>query len=239
MALLENKHVLITSGPTKCYIDAVRYISNMSTGALGKKIAIEALEQGAYVSMIHGNGSLVPEVGDIGGAEQARLKLIPIETNEDLQNALVVDRLCDGSKCDVDVVIHAMAVLDYVPAHVIDEKKSSVDNEWTIKLVKTPKVIKTIKQLWPKTMLVGFKLEVDKTNDELIEIAGPFLSNNNADFVVANDLNNIQNDRHKAIVIKKDCSEPAIFNDKDEIAKGLIELIAQEMQKRKTSSVKS
>ncbi|MHC4789556.1 MAG: phosphopantothenoylcysteine decarboxylase domain-containing protein, partial [Planctomycetota bacterium] len=46
---LAGRHILITSGPTRAALDAVRYISNRSSGRLGCRIAVEALRRGARV----------------------------------------------------------------------------------------------------------------------------------------------------------------------------------------------
>ena len=51
MTLLKNKNILITSGSTRGYLDAIRYITNTSTGRSGCEIALEAMKHGAVVTL--------------------------------------------------------------------------------------------------------------------------------------------------------------------------------------------
>ncbi len=175
---LSAKHILITSGPTRGIIDAVRYISNRSSGRLGSMIADEALRQGARVTFIRGPGSVKPT------AESNTLRIIDVETVGDVI-AAVEDVLTSDP---ADAIIHLMAVLDYAPAETLAEKTPSGRDEWAIKLVKTPKVIKLIRRMAPDAFLVSFKLEVNCTEEELIRIAHESLQRNGSQLVVANDL---------------------------------------------------
>lgn len=225
MLPLKNKHLLITSGPTRCYLDAIRYISNSSTGQLGSKIAIEALASGANVTMICGMGSVIPEPDSLENRVDSRLSLINIETNDDLRET-IENRLQDAN---FHAIIHAMAVLDYAPEKMVNGKTPSVNSEWTIKLTRTSKVIKLIKKRWPDAFLVGFKLEVNKAEMELIEKARLFLSENRADIIVANDLKEIKKNQHKAYVINKSGDVQAVYNTKDEIASGLIKILGKQL----------
>ena len=76
--MLHGKKIIITSGPTRVSLDAVRFLSNVSTGHFGSLLAKEALKQGAIVTFIYGKGSVLPK-------SHPRLKILPIETNEDLK----------------------------------------------------------------------------------------------------------------------------------------------------------
>lgn len=88
MSLLKKKNILITAGSTRGYLDAVRYITNTSTGRLGSEIALEAMGRGAVVTYIYGAGSLFPVIRDRNDIMASQLKLIEIETNNDLINVL-------------------------------------------------------------------------------------------------------------------------------------------------------
>ncbi|MBE7445859.1 MAG: hypothetical protein HS132_11650 [Planctomycetia bacterium] len=75
---------MITSGPTRGYIDDVRYISNTSTGRLGAMIAVELLKSGACVTFIYGIGSSIPDIALLDKDCALRLMLIEVETIDDL-----------------------------------------------------------------------------------------------------------------------------------------------------------
>jgi phosphopantothenoylcysteine synthetase/decarboxylase len=214
------KNILITSGSTRAYLDAVRYVCNTSTGKLGKEIATEALQSGASVTLLYGTGSLIPRTNP-PQANHATLTLIEIETIDDLMTALQ-QKL---RNTNFDVIIHAMAVADYVPERCMDGKMPSERDEWVIKLVKTPKVIKIIRDLWPEAFLVGFKLEVGKTKDELLQIAKTFQTQTKANLIVANRQEDVTNNTHTAYFVNKNGEMAGIFHNKKSIAEGLVNML--------------
>ena len=218
MSSLNGKNILITAGSTRGYLDAVRYITNTSTGKLSCEIALEALHHGASVTYIHGKNSVLPVVQHCNDLKADLLDLIEIETNADLESVLQVML----RQRNFDAVIHAMAVSDYVPEKTQLNKISSKKEEWMIKLVRTPKVIKIIRRMWPETYLVGFKLEVNKKKDELVNIARDFLKESKADLVVVNDSQDISDKRHVAYFVSHNFYLSDQFRNKKEIAEGLI-----------------
>ncbi|MEK6765857.1 MAG: phosphopantothenoylcysteine decarboxylase [Planctomycetota bacterium] len=218
MSLLKKKNILITAGSTRGYLDAVRYITNTSTGRLGSEIALEAMGRGAVVTYIYGAGSLFPVIRDRNDIMASQLKLIEIETNNDLIN--VLQKKLKNRR--FDAVIHAMAVADYVPARAKQSKMSSKKEEWLVKLVKTPKVINIIRITWPEAFLVGFKLEVNRTKDEIIKIARRFLTKSKANLIVANDYKYISRNRHIAYMVTGDRKISKPLKGKKAIAKKII-----------------
>jgi phosphopantothenoylcysteine synthetase/decarboxylase len=221
---LSGKRILITSGPTRADIDAVRYISNRSTGRLGCRIAVEALALGARVTLVAGPASAVPTADDLSGEELSRLRVVDIETVPDLLTTLKQEL---SARPRYDAVLHAMAVLDYVPQIVHAGKVRSGRDTWTIQLMPTPKVIRQIKLWSPRTFLVGFKLEVDKTDDRLREIALAFQRESNTDLVVANDLARIRDENHPAIIVGSGGNVVATPRTKSEIARDLCRILAE------------
>jgi hypothetical protein len=89
-----------------------------------------------------------------------------------------------------------MAVLDFEPADVRSGKTGSEEPEWALRLVPTPKAIRLVKELAPHTFLVGFKLEVGKSREELLAKALELLRLNRCDLIVANDIQEIEAGRH-------------------------------------------
>lgn len=101
-------------------------------------------------------------------------------------------------------------------------KLSSDFDNLLIVTEKTPKIINMFKQLQPDTVLVGFKLLVDTDNDALLDAGHGLLLRNNCDFVFANDLKNVNFDKHSGILIKPDRSYVNLYS-KREIARVIAE----------------
>jgi len=177
--------ILITSGPTRARLDAFRFLSNRSTGRFGTLLAGEALRRGALVTLIYGVGSETPP-------PHRRLRLVPVETNRDLEQALRT-QLRTGR---FNAVIHAMAVLDFQPAGLRRGKVGSRRGSWTVRLEKAPKIIQRIKRWAPRTLLVGFKLEVGVGERRLLARARRLLKESHADVVVANQLSEGEDREH-------------------------------------------
>ncbi len=219
---LRNKKLLITSGPTRAPLDAVRYITNKATGRLGALIAEEGIRRGADVTFVYGRASQVPVVR---GGVHDHLSLVAVETVEDLI-AVFRRELPRG----YDAVIHPMAVLDFEPAEVRDEKTASHVKEWVVRLVPTPKAIKLVKELAPETFLVGFKLEVGKDLNELRTIAWEFLTDNTCDLVVANDLREIEGGQHTGYFITRRGEVAQVVVGKEAIARALVDYLDEHLE---------
>jgi phosphopantothenoylcysteine synthetase/decarboxylase len=216
---LRGVHVLVTSGPTRADIDAVRYISNRSSGRLGCAVTQAALACGARVTLVAGPGSLAPP-------QHERLRTVPVVTVDDVLRAMEAELTSEDAP---HAVVHAMAVLDYVPAEPDRRKTPSGREEWTLRLVRTPKVVRRIRQWRPDVLLVQFKLEVDVTDEQLSEAALASLARNRADLVVANDLARIHGDRHPALVLDAEGRLTARPDTKEEIAHALCRVIAERL----------
>jgi phosphopantothenoylcysteine decarboxylase/phosphopantothenate--cysteine ligase len=163
--------VLITAGPTREYIDDVRFISNPSSGGMGVALAEEADRRGFEVTLVLGPTSVTPLYG---------MKVIPVVSSQEMTDKTLAE-LADG----YDVLISAAALADYTPEKKEDGKIRS-GSELTLKLKPTRKLIKEARALYPGLKIVAFKAEYDKTDDELVEAAKGLLSH--ADVVVANDV---------------------------------------------------
>lgn len=231
--------ILITSGGTKIAIDRVRHIANMSSGTFGSKIAKEALERNHYVTFFHAeksktpftinvnlfnmpsNWSLAEKVVDISN-DFNRNKYLYSEktyTTFDTYMSGLEGLVTQGG---FDIVILAAAVSDYGVDNYVDGKIRSKDSDMTIRLKALPKIISMVKKWAPTTFLVGFKLLVDSTDDELIANAQKSVADNGCDMVVANDLRDIKNNAHRLIIVKPN-EEPKMYrSDFNNLAKVVI-----------------
>lgn len=221
---LRGRRVLVTSGPTRAALDEVRFLTNKATGRLGALIAEAALEAGADVTFVFGRGSDLPAVR---GGRLDHLRIRPVDTVEDLVTAFRQE-LPHG----YDAVIHAMAVLDFAPAEVREEKVSSSLPEWIIRLVPTPKAAMLVRDLAPGTYFVGFKLEVGKTREELIEIARTWAQHSRADLVVANDLRDIESGTHVGYLVTPDGRIETVAEGKESIARTLVDFLGKRLAER-------
>ena len=197
---LRNKRVLVTAGPTQGPIDAVRFISSTSSGALGSRIADYLYLSSCKVETLLGKGSTMkPSFAPFSW----------IRTPEELLH-IVQEKVKES-----EIVIFAAAVLDYIPKTPKTFKTPSGLQEWSIELQQTPKIIKMIRKTNPESIVVGFKLLVNVSNENLLEEGKLRLKE--ADILVVNDLNKVGTHHHEAIILTQDCAKKAI--NKDQIAR--------------------
>ncbi|MDQ1271619.1 MAG: phosphopantothenate---cysteine ligase [Planctomycetota bacterium] len=226
MGSLVGKHVMITSGPTRGYIDAVRYISNTSTGKLGAMIATELLKSGACVTFIYGIGSRIPDIALLDKDCARRLMLIEVETIDDLATT-TQEKLKDNS---FDAIVHAMAVIDYTPEARSNGKIPSNKDTLVVTFVRAPKILKLIRKLWPRAFLISFKLEVGLSRDKLVERAYTSLIENSADLVVANNQGEIAGNKHQAYLVNSQKNIESCCETKQDIAKELVTAISKHLK---------
>jgi phosphopantothenoylcysteine decarboxylase/phosphopantothenate--cysteine ligase len=188
---LAKKKVVVTAGPTRIWIDEVRFISNPSTGRMGIEIAKEAASRGAEVTLILGPTNLP--------INNPTIKVESIETPQDIIEVI-------NKQKKIDLFISAAAIGDYQPEKQkgkIPSRKESL----TLKLEPTPKIIAHVKQKFPKARIVVFKAEVKATKSELIEKAQRSLKDYQIDMVVANFLDKpdqgFESKTNEVILIKK------------------------------------
>jgi phosphopantothenoylcysteine synthetase/decarboxylase len=192
MGDLRGRTVLVTAGPTRARIDAVRFVSSTSTGRLGAALADEALSQGAHVAYVHGPGAALPST-----RFSERLRTVSITWVSDLFG-LARAELEQGT---FDVIIHAMAVLDYAPSSPHDAKTPSGAPRWQIALAPVPKLLPLLREWHPRSFIVGFKLGWALPEQELLKAARQLLERNRLQLVVANDLHLIGPDEHPAVIL--------------------------------------
>lgn len=223
--------ILVTSGGTSEPIDSVRVITNQATGTLGKIIVETFLEAGHEVTLVTTQTSKKP-------VSHPRLKLEIITNVDSLFTCL------ETLVPQHDVLIHSMAVSDYKPVYMTDltevkktdsledlleksnqaKKISSKAETQVLFLKKTPKVIRYIKQWHPTITLIGFKLLVDVSKEELLEVARQSLKTNQADYILANDLTGISPNQHHAYLVDKDSE--TFVTSKEAIAKLILERVS-------------
>lgn len=167
--ILQGLNILITAGPTKEYIDPVRYITNKSSGKMGYALAEEAYKMGANVTLISGEVNIKSDLENIEYVTSA----------EDMYNAFL------NHFNNADIIIMAAAVADYTPNHKQESKIKKNDESMQLLLSKTKDILlyagqnKRLDQI-----LVGFAAETDNME----EYAKSKLMKKNADIIAANDV---------------------------------------------------
>lgn len=179
--------LLITAGPTREYIDPVRFISNDSSGQMGFAIAEAALNFGLEVILIAGPVTL---------CTPREVKRIDVVSAADMRR--IVSKLAPKS----DIVIMAAAVADFRPARFFRKKiKREKGDLRSIALAKNPDILKDIcRKKTPNQIIVGFALE---TND-LQKNAIIKLKNKGCDLIIANNASTIGKKYNKATILHKD-----------------------------------
>jgi len=136
---------LITAGPTREYLDPVRYLSNESSGRMGLAVASAALAAGHHVTLICGPIALRPP---------ARAKFVSVVSAAEMAEA------CARAWPQTDVLIMAAAVADYTPAVRRPEKIKKSAAALTLRLAPTQDVLRTLASRRRRGQIViGFALE--------------------------------------------------------------------------------
>ena len=209
--------VLLTSGGTKVPIDRVRYLMNSSHGTFGSKIAWELLGATEDVELLFftAEWALTPFTVNVNlddrTEEYAHALVSKLASRRRAVGRRYVertykdfDRYESGLEILVrdfrpDVVVLAAAVSDYLCASYVDGKIRSSE-DLNVALTHAPKLIGKVKEWRPEAKLVGFKLMVDSDDDQLIAAAQKSILDNRCEFVVANDLRDIRQGRHRLLI---------------------------------------
>jgi len=207
----------ITSGGTEEPIDAVRFVGNRSTGALGARIAEEAVRRYHQAELLAGRGAAAPAEWAV---QTGLLRVERYTDSADLGRRLD-DRL---ETLAPDAVIHAAAVADFRPIPLAG-KISSADHEvLELRMERTPKLAPRIREAAPGAAVVVFKLEAVEDLDELFRKARQTMAAAAADFVVANPVAALGEGAHPAWVLTAERVEAEV-GTKIELAAALLDLL--------------
>jgi len=208
-------NILITSGGTKVPIDRVRFITNMSRGTFGSKIAdvfytklfndqVMNRNFGNKITFFMAKGSKRPTRQSVDNeyfdSGVDIMKYVEYSTFDEYKAG--IEKLLSEEKFDIIVV--AAAVSDYGVANYYDGKYRSREDDMCIKLVKLPKVLPIMRKMAPDAVICGFKLLVDSTEDELLNAMEKQIDETNVDLVIGNDLRDIKADDHKLLVMRNE-----------------------------------
>ena len=210
--LLSGVKILITAGPTYEAIDAVRGITNRSSGKMGYAIAQAALELGAQVTLVSGPTALARPVG-------AHIV--------DVTSAAQMFAAVQQHVSDCAIFIGVAAVADYRAAHVSEQKIKKRDAALTLELLPNPDILAFVANLPKPPFCVGFAAE----SENLYEYAEqkrrakklPLLVGNIAQHAIGSDENEL-------VLFDDHGSHALPRGDKLTLARSLMQHIAQRFQ---------
>ena len=199
--------ILITAGPTREYIDDVRFLSNASTGRMGYSLVTAAINSGHEVVLVTGPVEQAPP----DGCEVHR-----IETTDELrQRCLELFPSCDG-------VIATAAVCDYRPRARITGKITKTGQPMVLELVETSDVLAELGSQKGHRWIVGFALESqDPRNNAMRK-----LRMKNCDVIVLNDTSAIGSLTNSVEILSPEAETIAAYTGtKQHVADCLLKLI--------------
>ena len=176
--------ILITAGPTREYLDPVRYVSNASSGRIGCALAKAALLAGHQVTLVLGPCPAEPPEG---------AEVVRVTSAEEMFEAV-------AARFDAcDVFIASAAVADYRPVAKRPEKIKKGEVRFTVELERTSDILAEMARRRKQQILVGFCLETE----DLERRARGKLEAKGLDLVVANGPEAVAADRQDALLIRQ------------------------------------
>ena len=215
---LVGRHVVVTAGGTREYLDPVRFLGNSSSGKQGYAFARTAVARGARVTLVAANTAL---------ADPAGARVVRVVSTEDLRTAVL------SAAVDADAVVMAAAPADFRPAEYVPTKikKSDGAARMTVELVRNPDVAAELGEVRRAgQVLVAFAAETDNA----IANARAKLDRKRADLIVVNEVGRnmtFGSDRNAATVLGADGSTTVIPEcTKEDLADAVWDLVVARLR---------
>ncbi|MFT3871664.1 MAG: bifunctional phosphopantothenoylcysteine decarboxylase/phosphopantothenate--cysteine ligase CoaBC [Nocardioides sp.] len=174
---LAGRHVVVSAGGTREYLDPVRFLGNRSSGLQGYALARVAAARGAEVTLIAANVALPDPAG---------VKVVSVETTEELRDAVM------AAAASADAVVMAAAPADFRPLAVSEAKiKRATDGTAPdIALTQNPDILKSLAadRAHPGQVVVGFAAETGDATGSVLELGRAKLARKGCDLLVVNDV---------------------------------------------------
>jgi phosphopantothenoylcysteine decarboxylase/phosphopantothenate--cysteine ligase len=208
---LAGKHVVVSAGGTREYLDPVRFLGNRSSGRQGYALAEAAVARGATVTVVAANVALP----DPAGAE-----VVQVVSTEDLRREVLL------AAADADVVVMAAAPADFRPDSTVESKikKTPGGEAPQINLVENPDILAELvrTRVSKRPVVVGFAAETGDDNGSVLDHARVKLERKGCDLLVVNDVSGERvfgRDDNEAVILGSDGSvTPVAFGPKIALA---------------------
>ena len=203
---------LISAGPTREWIDPVRFLSNPSSGKMGYALARAAVDRGMQVTLVSGPTALKAPAG---------AEVLYVETAREMQEAM------NQRFAKADLIIMSAAVSDHRPETRSKQKQKKEQMRMTLDLVANPDILMELgKQKKNGQTLVGFAAETEN----LLPNARKKLREKNLDWIVANDVSEkdrgFQSDFNKISLLSKEQNEMDFeYQEKNSLARKIMEIL--------------
>lgn len=163
---------VVTAGPTREYLDGVRYLANASTGRMGYAIAAAAAGRGHEVCLVSGPTELEPPAG---------VELVRVVSAREMHAAAL------AAFEHADVAFGVAAVADFRPAECVAGKPAKGEARHMLELVENPDVIGALGAIKGDRFVAGFALEA-LPHEAALEKARGKLASKHLDLCVLNSL---------------------------------------------------
>ncbi len=201
--------VLITAGPTREYLDDVRYLSNASSGKMGYALAHAAIDLGWETVLV---------TGPVDLAVPAGCEVHQVVTTSDMRET------CLSLFPDCDGVIAAAAVCDYRPKERVEGKMSKIGGPIVVEMIETDDVLAELGAMKADRWVMGFALEAQNPRENALQK----LRKKNCDWIVLNHPSAIAADTNSVELLAPDGESLATWEGtKTEVSRNLIEWLAQ------------
>ena len=201
--------VLVTAGPTREYLDAVRFLSNASSGKMGFACAKAAARAGHDVTLV---------TGPVALPDPAGVRTVRVVSADDMYRAVM------KAYPRIDAAIMTAAVGDYRPAERFAGKLKKRTETLTLRLVRTRDILREMGRRKDGRILVGFALEVqDAVQQALLKY-----KKKNLDYVVLNTPRTFAADRMDCQVYREgDVVQRFKGATKDDVARWIVGILAR------------
>ena len=207
---LAGLSVLVSAGPTREFIDPVRYLSNRSSGRMGYAVAGAAEEAGATVTLVSGPVALAPP---------PRVRTIEVVSAGQMHDEVLAAAPAS------DIFVSAAAVADYRTGNAAGQKMKKKDADLLLRLEKTPDILAEVAALDRPPFTVGFAAETENLHDN----AKKKLKSKNLDMIAANRVGDglgFDREENALEVFWSGGSKSLATAPKDKLARQLVEIVS-------------
>ena len=197
---LAGKHVVVTSGATAESVDPVRVLTNRASGKTGRAVAKACYVRGADVTLVHGVVGPRPVAVDPELPPRPDIAYADLVRVEDTRE--MIDAAMDAA-AGADALVSAAAISDYT-MDAVAEKIRSGDDDLTLELIPTSKLLDGVREAHPDIPIVGFKVETSGDDDAMVAAAREVVERVGLSFMVANDASVMGAEETRALFVGAD-----------------------------------